>query len=169
MFKKFCAIIFSILSTFTLPVLRISPLKCTCGRLIWLLKFCFLAITFFFVFFVLTKIFVQCNSHFWKTKLDSFYNTFDLCYFHKVSLICSADNIYIYEKSDHKSLHNIVLMVYPEIFKDNACIWNHHCLVTCKVPHAPMVVAEGPNFFEFNISTLLKKALQALPTQIKFQ
>ena len=132
-------------------------------------KVLFSCSNFFFVFFVLTKIFVQCNSQFSTTKPDSFYNTLDLCYFHKVSLICSADNIYIYEKSDHKSLHNIVLMVYPEIFKDNACIWNHHCLVTCKVPHAPMVVAEGPNFFEFNISTLLKKALQALPTQIKFQ
>ena len=40
-------------------------------------------------------------------------------------------------------------------------------LVTCKVPHVPMVVAEGPKFFEFNTSTLLEKALKALPTQIK--
>ena len=39
-------------------------------------------------------------------------------------------------------------------------------LVTYKVPHAPMVVAEGPKCFEFNTSTLLEKAL---PTQIKFQ
>ena len=42
-------------------------------------------------------------------------------------------------------------------------------LVKCKVPHAPMVVAEGPKFFEFNTSTLLEKALKALLTQIKFQ
>ena len=42
-------------------------------------------------------------------------------------------------------------------------------LVTCKVPHALMVVAEGPKFFEFNTSTLLEKALMALPTQIKFE
>ena len=42
-------------------------------------------------------------------------------------------------------------------------------LVTCKVPHAVMVVAEGPKFFEFNTSTLLEKALKALPTQIKFE
>ena len=32
-----------------------------------------------------------------------------------------------------------------------------------------MAVAEGPKFFEFNTSTLLEKALKALPTQIKFQ
>ena len=97
-------------------------------------KVLFSCSNFFFVFFVLTKVFVQCNSHFCKTKLDSFYNTLDLCYFHKVSLICSADNIYIYEKSDHNSLHiyiyiymyiYIVLVMYPEIFKDNACIRNH--------------------------------------------
>ena len=42
-------------------------------------------------------------------------------------------------------------------------------LVTCKVPHASMVVAEGTKFFEFNISALLEKALKALSTQIEFE
>ena len=40
-------------------------------------------------------------------------------------------------------------------------------LVTCRVPHAPIVTAERPTLFEFNTSTLLEKALQALPSQIK--
>ena len=39
--------------------------------------------------------------------------------------------------------------------------------MTCKVPHAPLVTAKRPTFFEFNTSTLLEKTLQALPSQIK--
>ena len=36
-------------------------------------------------------------SRFCTTKLDSFYNTLDLCYFHRVFLICSADNMFLRE------------------------------------------------------------------------
>ena len=53
------------------------------------LKFCFLVLT-------LPKVLsnVTYCSRFCTTKLGSFYNTLDLCYFHRVYLICSADNMF---------------------------------------------------------------------------
>ena len=125
----------------------------------------------FLFFFVLTKIFVQCNSQFCTTKLDSFYNTLDLFYFHKVFLICSADNIFMRKVIIIHCIYMYIyiytgdcisdLVMYPEIFNDNACIWGPPC------SHGGGWRAKI--YFEFNTPTLLEKTLKALPTQIKFE
>ena len=80
---------------FTLPVWRISPLKCI---YLWDTHF---NVKVLFCYSNFCKIFIQCNisycSLFCITKLDWFYNTLArfVCYFHRVSLICSADNIFM--------------------------------------------------------------------------
>ena len=91
------------------------------------LKFCFLVLT-------LPKVLsnVTYCSRFCTTKLDSFYNTLDLYYFHRVSLICSAYNMFLREVIiihckyiEYIYIYiyiYIVLVMYPEIFIDNTFI-----------------------------------------------